>query len=41
MGRRVFFNKNMGDGNRIWIKYAAKWGVQIAGMIFQTVSSAP
>ncbi|MFR0751815.1 MAG: DUF6783 domain-containing protein [Ruminococcus sp.] len=25
----------------MWIKYAAKWGVQIAGMIFQTVSSAP
>ncbi|MFQ7022582.1 MAG: DUF6783 domain-containing protein [Ruminococcus sp.] len=23
------------------MKYAAKWGVQIAGMIFQTVSRAP
>ena len=41
MGRRVFFNKNTSGDNRIWIKYAAKWGVQIAGMIFQTVSRAP
>ena len=23
-------------GNRIRVKYTAKWGVQIAGMIFQT-----
>ncbi|MFR5148276.1 DUF6783 domain-containing protein [Blautia faecis] len=23
------------------MKYAAKWGVQIAGMIFQTVFRAP
>ena len=26
-------------GNRIRVKYTAKWGVQIAGMIFQTRSS--
>ena len=26
--------------NRMKVKYAAKWGVQIAGMIFQTRSSA-
>uniref|UniRef100_UPI0035210FE4 DUF6783 domain-containing protein n=1 Tax=Blautia faecicola TaxID=2509240 RepID=UPI0035210FE4 len=25
--------------NRMKVKYAAKWGVQIAGMIFQTRSS--
>ena len=25
--------------NRMKVKYAAKWGVQIAGMIFQTGSS--
>ena len=25
--------------NRIRVKYTAKWGVQIAGMIFQTRSS--
>ena len=30
-----------GYGNRIWTKYTAKWGVQIAGMIFQTRSSSP
>ena len=28
-----------GYGNRIRMKYTAKWGVQIAGMIFQTGSS--
>jgi hypothetical protein len=28
----------MGYDNRIWTKYTAKWGVQIAGMIFQTRS---
>ena len=28
-----------GYGNRIRVKYTAKWGVQIAGMIFQTDSS--
>ena len=28
----------MGYGNRIRAKYTAKWGVQIAGMIFQTRS---
>ena len=28
-----------GYGNRIQAKYTAKWGVQIAGMIFQTRSS--
>ena len=28
-----------GYGNRIRAKYTAKWGVQIAGMIFQTGSS--
>ncbi|MEF2747826.1 MULTISPECIES: DUF6783 domain-containing protein [Blautia] len=30
-----------GYGNRIRVKYTAKWGVQIAGMIFQTGSSNP
>ena len=29
-----------GYGNRIRAKYTAKWGVQIAGMIFQTGSRA-
>ena len=29
-----------GYGNRIRVKYTAKWGVQIAGMIFQTHSRA-
>ena len=29
-----------GYGNRIRVKYTAKWGVQIAGMIFQTRSRA-
>ena len=29
-----------GYGNRIRVKYTAKWGVQIAGMIFQTHSKA-
>ena len=28
-----------GYGNRMKAKYTAKWGVQIAGMIFQTRSS--
>ena len=28
-----------GYGNRTRAKYTAKWGVQIAGMIFQTRSS--
>ena len=28
-----------GYGNRIRVKYTAKWGVQIAGMLFQTHSS--
>ncbi|MFR8850666.1 MAG: DUF6783 domain-containing protein [Blautia faecis] len=28
-----------GYGNRIRVKSPAKWGVQIAGMIFQTGSS--
>ena len=28
-----------GYGNRIRAKYTAKWGVQIAGMIFQTRST--
>ena len=28
-----------GYDNRIRVKYTAKWGVQIAGMIFQTCSS--
>ena len=27
-----------GYGNRIRVKYTAKWGVQIAGMVFQTRS---
>ena len=26
--------------NRMKVKYAAKWGVQIAGMVFQTCSNA-
>ena len=30
-----------GYGNRIRAKYTAKWGVQIAGMIFQTRSKRP
>ncbi|WP_347561986.1 DUF6783 domain-containing protein [Ruminococcus sp. AM42-11] len=29
-----------GYDNRIRVKYTAKWGVQIAGMIFQTRSRA-
>ena len=29
----------VGYGNRIRVKYTAKWGVQIAGMIFQTGSN--
>ena len=29
----------MGYGNSIRVKYPAKWGVQIAEMIFQTRSS--
>ena len=29
-----------GYGNRIRVKYTAKWDVQIAGMIFQTGSNA-
>ena len=29
-----------GYGNRIRVKSPAKWGVQIAGMIFQTGSNA-
>ena len=29
-----------GYGNRIRVKYTAKWGVQIAGMIFQTHSGS-
>ena len=29
-----------GYGNRIRVKYTAKWGVQIAGMIFQTRSGS-
>ena len=28
-----------GCGNRIRVKYTAKWGMQIAGMIFQTRSN--
>ena len=28
-----------GYGNRIRVKYTAKWGVQITGMIFQTRSN--
>ena len=30
-----------GYGNRIRVKYTAKWGLQIAEMIFQTRSSNP
>ena len=30
-----------GYGNRIRVKYTAKWGVQIAGMVFQTRSKRP
>ena len=37
------FYPNEGDvagyGNRMRVKYTAKWGLQIAGMIFQTRSS--
>ena len=29
-----------GYGNRIREKYTAKWGMQIAGMVFQTCSGA-
>ncbi|MEE1418045.1 MAG: DUF6783 domain-containing protein [Lachnospiraceae bacterium] len=29
-----------GYGNRMRVKYTAKWGLQIAEMIFQTRSSA-
>ncbi|MEF2747670.1 MAG: DUF6783 domain-containing protein [Blautia faecis] len=29
----------VGYGNRIRLKYPAKWGVQIAGLLFQTRSS--
>ena len=29
-----------GYGNRIRVKYTAKWGVQIAGSLFQTRSRA-
>ena len=29
----------VGYGNRIRVKYTAKWGVQIAEMVFQTRSS--
>ena len=29
-----------GYGNRIRVKYTAKWGLQVAEMIFQTRSSA-
>ena len=29
----------MGYDNRMWAKDTANWGVQIAGMIFQTCSS--
>ena len=38
---RYFYIKNtyrMGYDNRIRAKYTAKWGVQIAEMIFQTRS---
>ncbi len=28
-----------GYGNRIRVQYTAKWGVQIAGMVFQTRSN--
>ena len=38
---RFFLNEGgvAGYVNRMKVKYAAKWGVQIAGMIFQTRSS--
>ena len=36
----LYLPKFMGYDNRIRIKYIAKWGVQIAGMIFQTRSRA-
>ena len=37
---RFFLNEGgvAGYVNRMKVKYAAKWGVQIAGMIFQTRS---
>ncbi|MFR7793759.1 DUF6783 domain-containing protein [Anaerobutyricum hallii] len=31
----------VGYGNRMKAKYTVNWGVQIAGMIFQTRSSIP
>ena len=39
---RFFLNEGgvAGYVNRMKVKYAAKWGVQIAGMIFQTRSSS-
>ena len=39
---RFFLNEGgvAGYVNRMKVKYAAKWGVQIAGMIFQTRSIA-
>ena len=37
MPRMIF--KHAGYDNRIRVKYTAKWGVQIAGMIFQTRSN--
>ncbi|MEI2992206.1 MAG: DUF6783 domain-containing protein [Blautia faecicola] len=39
---RFFLNEGgvAGYVNRMKVKYAAKWGVQIAGMIFQTRSNA-
>ena len=35
----LYLPKFMGYDNRIRTKYIAKWGVQIAGMIFQTRSN--
>ena len=36
--RLIILSHSSGYGNRIRVKYTAKWGVQIAGMIFQTHS---
>ena len=40
-GRFVRMKARSGYGNWIRAKYTAKWGVQIAGMIFQTRSGTP
>lgn len=40
--RRFYPDESVtGYDNRIWVKYTAKQGVQVAGMLFQTPSSMP